>query len=159
MDGFFYITKIWRSESIGLTRTLMAVAGRIHSLRLLDYGQPPGGSGIALRQAELSVVLDELDHALDDCPAHLILSSNGIGSTQTSVFPDDLFNEIPDYSQGGSRVTLEDPRRAFYIQQANLYITQVCLSVYHKLISAVCQVCRNTAPRIPVQACSSYSRR
>jgi hypothetical protein len=102
----------------------MRVAGRIHSLRLLDYGQPPGGSGIALRQAELSVILDELSHALDDCPAHLVLSSNALGSTQAS-FPDDLFNEFPDFSQG-SRVTLEDPRRAFLIQQANLYITQVC---------------------------------
>jgi hypothetical protein len=103
----------------------MIVAGRIHSLRLLDYGQPPGGSGIALRQAELSVILDELSHVLDDCPAHLVLSSNAFGSTQASVFPEDLFNEIPDFSQG-SRVTLEDPRRAFFIQQANLYITQVC---------------------------------
>jgi len=135
----------------------MIVAGRIHSLRLLDYGQPPGGSGIALRQAELSVILDELSHVLDDCPEHLVLSTNAFGSTRASVFPDDLFNEIPDFSQG-SRVTLEDPRRAFYIQQANLYITQVRRSTYRKLTSAMCQILWDTAPRISVQACTPRNR-
>jgi len=136
----------------------MTVAGRIHSLRLLDYGQPPGGSGIAVRQAELSVILDELSHVLDDCPAHLVLSSNAFGPTQASVFPDDLFNEIPDFSQG-SRVTLEDPRRGFYIQQANLYITQVRHPAYEKLTLALCEVCRDTTPRILVQACTSGNRK
>lgn len=153
-----HILQAYGGVSLSQAESLMVVAGRIHSLRLLDYGQPPGGSGIALRQAELSVILDQLSHVLDDCPAHLVLSSDAFGSTQASVFPDDLFNEIPDFSQV-SRVTLDDPRRAFHIQQANLYITQVYCTVYGELTSAVCQICRDTAPRIPVQTCTSQCRR
>lgn len=75
MDGFAYITKIWRRESLTSGVELTIVAGKIVTLRDRDYRVPPAGSGLALRQAELAGLLDRLDTIMQGCPAHLIIDS------------------------------------------------------------------------------------
>lgn len=103
---------------------LTIVAGKIIELRERDYSCVPRGSGIALRQAELAIVLNDLDDVLKDCPPHLILSRLEVASPDLRTFPDYLIEGLPQF-QPGSRLITNDPKRAFIIQQANLYITHV----------------------------------
>jgi hypothetical protein len=127
MDGFLYITRIWRSKRIPLCE-LISVAGKIGEIRLRDSRLPPGGSSIALRQAELALLLDDLANVLKGCPSYLVLSPSSNNFAQNTTFPDNFFNGILEYAEG-SRLITEEPHKAFIIQQANLYITQACQPV------------------------------
>ena len=140
---------------------LNTVAGKIVELRVRDYKCPPGGSGIALRQAELSIILHNLDNVLNDCPPHLVLSRREATSPECNTFPDYLIDDMPQYAQG-SRLFTDEPRRSYIIQQANLYITQVsdvyiCRREWTRsaLTVVMCKICRYTTSGIPLQISTS----
>jgi hypothetical protein len=107
--------------------------------READYRSPPSGSALRLREAELAILLDQLEHVIDNCPPHLCMDTSVQPSPRYAIlghdlticadlisdvfeFPDTL--SMPRYDEGRLLIR-EEPRRAFIIQQANIHITRV----------------------------------